>query len=160
MAVLALAAAMSRPDFTPVSLLPLGVGVVVWTALLDYLTGAARPRPTAGDSRRRFLLTAGGVAVAAVAVGAGSRLVGRSRRAVEASRRLLKLPVTQGTVPSGAEPGPSGLAPWRSPNGDFYRIDTALVLPAVDPEEWRLRIHGMVDREVTVTFQDLVSRQL
>jgi DMSO/TMAO reductase YedYZ molybdopterin-dependent catalytic subunit len=137
----------------------LGVGVVVWTILLDYLTGAARPRPTMEASRRRFLLNSGGVAVAAVAVAAGGRLVGRSRAAVESSRRLLRLPVTRGAVPSAAARGaPAGLVPWRVPNNDFYRIDTALVVPAVDPASWRLRIHGLVDREVTIGYHELLGR--
>ena len=161
MAVLALLAAMSRPDFAPLSLLPLGVGVVVWTILLDYLTGAARPRPTLEASRRRFLLNSGGVAVAAGAVAAGGRLVGRSRAAVESSRRLLRLPVTRGAVPPGAARGaPAGLAPWRVPNDDFYRIDTALVVPAVDPASWRLRIHGLVDREITIGYHQLLDRRI
>ncbi len=161
MAAVSLVAAMSRPDFTPLSLLPLGVGVIVWTVLLDYLTGAAKPRPTLEASRRRFLLSTGGVAVAAVAVAVGGRLVGRTRRAVEASRALLRLPVTTGAVPAGADAGaPAGMAPWRVPNGSFYRIDTALVVPAVDPDAWRLRIHGLVDREIELSYADLLKRQL
>jgi DMSO/TMAO reductase YedYZ molybdopterin-dependent catalytic subunit len=161
MAAVSLAAAMSRPDFTPLSLLPLGVGVIVWTVLLDWLTGAAKPRPTLEASRRRFLLSTGGVAVGAVAVAVGGRLVGRTRRAVEASRALLRLPVTTGAVPAGADAGaPTGLAPWRVPNGSFYRIDTALVVPAVDPDAWRLRIHGLVDKEIEISYADLLKRQL
>jgi DMSO/TMAO reductase YedYZ molybdopterin-dependent catalytic subunit len=161
MAVVALLAAMSRPGFTPLSLLPLGIGVIVWTLLLDHLTGAARPRPTLEASRRRFLLNAGGVALAAVAVGAGGRFLGRSRRAVETSRRLLRLPVTRGVAPVGADTGaPAGMVPWRVSNDVFYRIDTALVVPAVDPNHWRLRIHGMVDREVVVDYRELVGRRL
>jgi DMSO/TMAO reductase YedYZ molybdopterin-dependent catalytic subunit len=161
MAAVSLAAAMSRPDFTPLSLLPLAVGVVVWAVLLDYLTGAATPRPTVEASRRRFLLTTGGVALASVAVAAGGRLVGQGRRAVETSRALLRLPVTAGTVPAGAETGaPQGLTPWRVPNDDFYRIDTALVVPAVDPVDWKLRIHGLVDREIQLTYAQLVARRM
>jgi DMSO/TMAO reductase YedYZ molybdopterin-dependent catalytic subunit len=160
MAAVALLAAMSRPDFTPYSLLPLAAGVLVWTVLLDLLVGQARPRPTVAASRRRFLLTAGGVALAAVAVGAGGRLVGRSRRAVEASRRLLRLPATAGVVPAGADVDVPGMTPWRVPTGSFYRIDTALVLPAVDPTEWSLRIHGLVDRELRLTYKDLVGRRM
>jgi DMSO/TMAO reductase YedYZ molybdopterin-dependent catalytic subunit len=161
MAAVSLVAAMSRPDFTPLSLLPLAVGVLVWAVLLDYLTGVATPRPGVEPSRRRFVLAAGGVALAAVAVAAGGRLVGQGRRAVETSRRLLKLPVTAGRVPAGAQPGaPAGLVPWRVPNGDFYRIDTALVVPAVDPAGWKLRIHGLVDREVEISYEQLVARRM
>jgi DMSO/TMAO reductase YedYZ molybdopterin-dependent catalytic subunit len=161
MAVVSLLAAMSRPDFAPLSLLPLGVGVVVWTLLLDFLTGAAKPRPTLEASRRRFLLSTGGVAVAALAVAAGGRLVGRSLRAVEASRRLLKLPVTRGDVPAGAQTAtPAGLTSWRVPNAEFYRIDTALVVPAVDADDWQLRIHGLVDQELKLGYRDLLDRTL
>jgi len=160
MAAVALVAAMTRPDFTPYSLLPLAVGVIVWTVLLDFLTTSARPRPSVLESRRRFLLSAGGVAAAALVVGAGTRLVGRGRQAVESTRRLLKLPVSSGTVPAGAETGIAGMTPWRVPNREFYRIDTALVVPAVDPGEWKLRIHGLVDREVTITYAELLKRQL
>ena len=161
MAAIALLAGMTRPDFTPTSLLPLAAGLIVWTLLLDYLTGAARPRPTLESSRRRFLLNAGGVALAAVAVGAGGRVFGRSRRAVETARRLLRLPVSRGVAPAGVAAGaPQGLTPWRVPNRDFYRIDTALVVPAVDPNEWRLRIHGMVDRELVIDYRELVQRRL
>ncbi len=159
MGALALIAMVTRPAFTPYGLLPLGAGVVVWTVLLDHLTGVARPGPTAQASRRRFLLNAGGAAVATVAVAAAGRLVSRSRRGVETTRRLLRLPVTAGVVPAGAETG-SASSPWRSPNADFYRIDTAIVVPVVDPNEWRLRIHGMVDREITLTYRDLVAREL
>jgi DMSO/TMAO reductase YedYZ molybdopterin-dependent catalytic subunit len=151
---------MTRPDFTPYSLLPLAVGVIVWTVLLDFLTTSARPRPSVLESRRRFLLSAGGVAAAALVVGAGTRFVGRSRQAVESTRRLLRLPVSSGTVPAGAETGIAGMTSWRVPNQEFYRIDTALVVPAVDPGEWRLRIHGLVDREVTITYRELLKRQL
>ena len=46
------------------------------------------------------------------------------------------------------------------PTSSFYRIDTALVVPAVDPDTWRLRIHGLVDREIEIGFDDLVKRRL
>jgi DMSO/TMAO reductase YedYZ molybdopterin-dependent catalytic subunit len=161
MAAIGLVATVTRPDFAPVSLLPLAVGVVVWTVLLDYLTKKAEPQPTVLESRRRFLVNAGGVTVAALLVAAGGRLIGRSRRTVETARRLLRLPVTRGAVPAGADvPKISGMTPWRVPNRDFYRIDTSLVVPTVDPDKWRLRIHGMVDREITLTYRDLLARRL
>jgi DMSO/TMAO reductase YedYZ molybdopterin-dependent catalytic subunit len=159
MGLVALLAAMSRNDFTQLSLLPIALGVIVWTVLLDLLVSTARPSPSPELSRRRFLLTAGGVTLGALVLGASSRLLGRSRRAVETSRRLLRLPVTRGTVPDGVAPGPD-TAPWRTPNPDFYRIDTALVVPAIDPVDWRLRIHGMVDREITLTYAELIQRSV
>ena len=93
-------------------------------------------------------------------VGVGGQLVGRQRRVVEDLRARLRLPVTAGTVPTGAEVAVPEMPPWRVPNEEFYRIDTAVVVPTVDVDEWRLRIHGMVDRELTLTFDDLLDRQL
>ncbi len=159
MAAVALVAAMSRPDFTALSLLPLAAGVLAWTLLLDYLTGVARPRPTLAASRRRFLLSAGGVTVGALAVAVGGQALGQGRRTAETARRLLRLPVSRGVVPAGAQTGSAGV-PWRVPNADFYRIDTALVVPAVDPGDWKIRIHGMVDREITLTYRELVARRM
>ncbi|HEY2687381.1 MAG TPA: molybdopterin-dependent oxidoreductase, partial [Streptosporangiaceae bacterium] len=53
-----------------------------------------------------------------------------------------------------------GLSPFITPNGAFYRVDTAIVLPEVPPESWQLRIHGMVAREITLSFSDLIHRPL
>jgi DMSO/TMAO reductase YedYZ molybdopterin-dependent catalytic subunit len=168
MAVVALAAATTRPDFTPYDLLPLALGMVVWTVLLEWLTGLAARGPAGptqaatvgpGTSRRTFLATAGAVTVAALATGAAGRLVGSGRRAVETTRSLLRLPVTRGTVPAGAQVAEAG-TPWRVPNADFYRIDTAIVVPVVDPNDWELRIHGMVDREVRISYRQLVERRI
>jgi DMSO/TMAO reductase YedYZ molybdopterin-dependent catalytic subunit len=43
---------------------------------------------------------------------------------------------------------------------DFYRIDTELRLPQVDPERWSLRIHGAVEREITLSYRQLLDRPL
>ncbi len=172
MGAAALAALMSRPGFTATSLIPLAAGVVTWLVVLAFLVDAAPVTRSTdgevstgltdrdGDTRRGFLLKAGVVAAGSLAVAASGRLFGRSRRAVETSRRLLRLPVSRGVAPADADLGLSQLTPWRVPNDDFYRIDTALVLPAIDPTEWRLRIHGMVDQELTLTYQDLLDREL
>ena len=60
-------------------------------------------------------------------------------------------------VPSSAS---TGLTPVITPNAQFYRIDTALAVPAVDPSTWSLRIHGMVEREVTITWDELLALPL
>jgi DMSO/TMAO reductase YedYZ molybdopterin-dependent catalytic subunit len=53
-----------------------------------------------------------------------------------------------------------GTARFITSNRDFYRIDTALTLPRVLAEDWRLRIHGLVDREVELTYDDVRERGL
>jgi DMSO/TMAO reductase YedYZ molybdopterin-dependent catalytic subunit len=54
--------------------------------------------------------------------------------------------------------GVAGVTPHVTPNRDFYRVDTALRVPDVPVEGWRLRVHGMVDRELSLTFDDLLDR--
>src|SRR5262249_61195607 len=53
-----------------------------------------------------------------------------------------------------------GLSPFITPNSRFYRVDTAIVLPEIPPASWRLRLHGMVSKELTLTFEDLIRRPL
>lgn len=164
MALVALAALVARPGFTPIAVLPLAAGTATWVVVLAMLVQAVPvPAPAAGGtgtSRRGFLVRVGAVAVVAAAVGAGGQLLGRSRKAVETSRGLLRLPVTRGRVPVGAQLEVPGLTPWRVPNDSFYRIDTAIVVPTIEPSQWRLRIHGMVDRELTLTYRDLLEREM
>ncbi len=145
----------------------LGVGFLTWVACLSVLTGPLRqeaedPDPAgAGATRRGFLLRAGGVAVAAVAVGVAGRALGAGRRRVEEARRLLRLPgVTEPMVPRGVQVGVPGMTPWLTSDHDFYRIDTSIIPPAVDPDGWRLRIHGLVDRELELGYQDLLDRRI
>jgi DMSO/TMAO reductase YedYZ molybdopterin-dependent catalytic subunit len=115
-----------------------------------------------GPARRRFLTTSG-VAVVTAAAGA---LVGReliTRHNVSADRAALRFPkpaVAAPPLPPGANLNIPGLSSFITPNDSFYRVDTALLLPEVDPATWQLRIHGMVQREVSITFDQLLRRPL
>ena len=157
------AAVWTRPDATAYDVVPVVAGTVTWivvlSLLVDQLTKQYREEE-ADHARRRFLLAAGVAAGAAVVVGLGGQVAGASRRSVDTARKLLRLPVARGVVPTGAEVELEGVQPWRTPNGDFYRIDTALVVPTVEPTDWRLRVHGMVERELVLTYQDLLDREL
>ncbi|GAA3117372.1 hypothetical protein GCM10017600_14250 [Streptosporangium carneum] len=110
--------------------------------------------------RRGLLIGAlGGIAVAGVSGVVGQMLSGRST--VNTARAGLTLPgpaVPARPIPAGADLRIRGLSPFVTPNHDFYRVDTALVLPQVDPRAWTLKIHGMVDRPVEITFADLMKR--
>ncbi|MDR6906319.1 DMSO/TMAO reductase YedYZ molybdopterin-dependent catalytic subunit [Agromyces sp. 3263] len=124
------------------------------------------PRPTAsepsGVDRRRFLGWAGGAAVLGVLAAAGGYALQAGTRAVTAIREAITLPkpVTSVTVPATAQFDIEGLPPVVTPNAAFYRIDTALAVPAVDPSMWSLRIHGLVDHEVTLTWDELLALPL
>jgi DMSO/TMAO reductase YedYZ molybdopterin-dependent catalytic subunit len=144
--------------------LALMIGFVTWIVALRLLTAPLLgevPGEEAADLRRRdFLIRSawvvGGVALLTVA----GRIAGSGRRQVEQARRLLRLPVKHGVVPAGAAIGVPGIEPWRTPNGDFYIIHTALAPPSISPQDWQLRIHGMVDREITIGYQDLIDRSM
>jgi DMSO/TMAO reductase YedYZ molybdopterin-dependent catalytic subunit len=55
---------------------------------------------------------------------------------------------------------PEGLSPLFTPTDSFFRIDTALRVPQVDPDSWALRVHGLVEREVVLTYDDLLAAPL
>lgn len=116
----------------------------------------------AGASRRSFLGWAGGATALGVLAALGGYALQAGTRAVSAVRDAITLPKPTATaaIPAGAELGIEGLAPVITPNGVFYRIDTALAVPAVDPATWSLRIHGMVDHEVTITWDELLALPL
>jgi DMSO/TMAO reductase YedYZ molybdopterin-dependent catalytic subunit len=118
---------------------------------------------SAPPGRRAFLITgsvAAGVGAASLLV--GQRLAGPSSVVAQA-RTTLRLPRAAHPappLPDGVNLGINGLSPFITPNGPFYRVDTAIILPQVDPATWQLRIHGMVAREITITFDDLLKMPL
>lgn len=163
MGAIAFVAVSTRPGSSMYDVLPVVAGTITWLVVLsflvDYLANSQKSRET-NDARRGFLIRAGIVAAAAVVVGVGGQFIGRTRRSVETARKLLRLSITGGKVPGGADVDVDGIAPWRSSNEEFYRIDTALVVPTIDPNEWQLRIHGMVENEIVLNYRDLIDREL
>ncbi|THG28667.1 molybdopterin-dependent oxidoreductase [Naasia lichenicola] len=114
----------------------------------------------AAPSRRSFLITTGVTAIVGIAAGVVAQASTAAGRAAEAARAALRLPTSATPVapPTDAMSFDiDGLSPLITPNADFYRIDTALIVPAVDPTTWTLRIHGMVENEVTLTFAELLA---
>src|SRR5690606_19570798 len=92
--------------------------------------------------RRRFFALAGIAGASALVVGITSRVVSATSSSVAAIRKGLRLPParTSVTIPDGAELDIPGISPLFTPNADFYRVDTALTVPTVDPSTWRLVI--------------------
>ncbi|WP_106298692.1 molybdopterin-dependent oxidoreductase [Knoellia remsis] len=114
------------------------------------------PSPT---GRRAFLFGAGATAAGTVAVGAlGQRL---TTGALAPSTLTLPTPTTTAPpLPAGLEGRVRGLTPFRTANRDFYRIDTALVIPRVDADSWELTIDGEVDSPFTLTYAELLDLPL
>jgi DMSO/TMAO reductase YedYZ molybdopterin-dependent catalytic subunit len=158
--VLGLIANQSEYAAPATGILPSLVGVLTWLALLNVLTANLRPHPFSDvDHQRRFLLLASGVGFGSLVVGLLGWRVGGHRRAVDAAREALDLGgVTNPGPPAGVDVGLGGITTWQTPTNRFYRIDTSLVPPAISPNDWTLRIHGMVDREVTLSYADLMGR--
>ncbi|MFI9002207.1 molybdopterin-dependent oxidoreductase [Streptomyces sp. NPDC053541] len=169
-------AALSRPDAGPLDVLPSVAGALAGATALYLLTGKARraaaPVPAvppegdgAGWDRRGFLTATAVTAGAAAGAGAlGRYLGGRRGQSAVASRTRLVLPAPASPappVPPAVRAKAPGISPFVTPNRDFYRVDTALVVPKVDAETWRLRIHGEgVARPRTYTLADLLARPL
>jgi DMSO/TMAO reductase YedYZ molybdopterin-dependent catalytic subunit len=173
--VIGAVAATTRPDSTGVAdAVPSVVGALVGAWLLYALSGRVRSMPTGeppegsaepGWDRRGFIT----LATAAAVVSTGVGLLARSARGTQdvnavSSRNGVKLPAPASPgkpTPAGAQLAIPGVGAFTTSNQDFYRVDTALVVPMVDAMKWRLRIHGKgVTRPVTLTFDDLLRRPL
>jgi DMSO/TMAO reductase YedYZ molybdopterin-dependent catalytic subunit len=126
-------------------------------------TTASFPALPERSTARRSFLVASGVTLGAAAVGeyAGREL--STRKNVSVAQAAVELPrpaVPAPPLPAGADLPVPGISSFITPNSQFYRVDTAILLPEVDPANWTLRIHGMVDHPMTVTFDDLLRRPL
>ena len=121
--------------------------------------------------RRKFLAAAGVTAVTAAAAGVGGELLlGKHFRGTPAPSlagpaprvsQVPKLEIAPMTpLPADETLNITGLSPFYTPDPDFYRVDTALIVPQVAADTWELRIHGMVDKPVTLTFDELIQRPM
>ncbi|GAA2979198.1 DMSO/TMAO reductase YedYZ molybdopterin-dependent catalytic subunit [Microbacterium terrae] len=182
---LSVAAIVTRAGVTPLAFLPPVIGGVAGAAALHVLcrrlrawqrsalaarrtsesassTPVSPPGGTASLDRRRFFVLSGIVGASAVIVGLTARAVSAATSSVEAIRQRLRLPAPRSSVsiPAGAELDVPGITPLITPNADFYRVDTALTVPAIDPATWRLVVDGMVDQRVELSFDQLVAMGL
>jgi DMSO/TMAO reductase YedYZ molybdopterin-dependent catalytic subunit len=125
------------------------------------------PRPqrtavTAGTPRRRFLVSGAAAAGTAAVAGVAGRLLAE-HSSVATAQAALRVPAPvhpAPPLPAGNNLPVPGISSFITPNASFYRVDTAIVLPEVPPSSWQLRLHGMVAREITVSFDQLIRRPL
>ena len=52
------------------------------------------------------------------------------------------------------------MTPFVTAHADFYRIDTALTAPQLRTEDYTLRVIGMVDNELALSYDDLLGRRM
>ncbi|QYN24707.1 molybdopterin-dependent oxidoreductase [Amycolatopsis sp. DSM 110486] len=162
------AAVYERTDVGQLALLAPVVSLAASAFVFTWLHHYALPtafddsRPPKGPTRRQVLSRGIGVAAGAgVAAVAGQAIsstgsADQSRAAVGPLVAARKAP----PLPPDADFQKLGSPPFITPNSDFYRIDTAFVVPQVRTEEWNLKIHGLVNREVSFSYNDIRSRPL
>ncbi|WP_051797263.1 molybdopterin-dependent oxidoreductase [Catenuloplanes japonicus] len=158
------AAAVTRPAAGPLDALPSLLAGLVAAAALTFLSriltdDASRPQAGASPApgRRGFLAAIVLMAAGAAAGGAATVLLrARAGRSAAENRAGVRLPPPTDPAPAL----PPGTPPdFLTTNANFYRVDTALTLPQLDPATWRLKIHGMVGESVTLSLDDLLQRR-
>jgi DMSO/TMAO reductase YedYZ molybdopterin-dependent catalytic subunit len=134
-------------------------GIAVLRALLARAERASRPGG-AQSARRDFLRAAGATGVLTLVGGGVGRMLSSGAAAVETERAAVRLAAPASPLPSPpAGLRVPGLTPLFVPNGRFYRIDTALSVPRVDVNQWRLEIGGpLAARTLTFGYDELVRR--
>jgi DMSO/TMAO reductase YedYZ molybdopterin-dependent catalytic subunit len=159
------AAVLSRAGATPVDIVPTLVGTACGVVVLRLLTsGRFIDEPDTSDTgdspdrgRRLSLVTLGFLGAGAVS-GVSGVVLSRLLSSVAGDRDAFALPgvdVGAPPVPPTVQPKGVALPSFVTTNADFYRIDTALTVPQLSRSDWQLKIHGMVDREITYRFEDL-----
>ena len=160
--------ALTRAEASALWALPTVIGAAIGIVVLrvgvrrlrQWDASHAKPG-LAGLSRRGFIGFTGATAGAALLVGITARMVNATSNAVNTVREALTLPrPAQAAPPLPAELDIDGIAPLVTPNAEFYRIDTAIVVPVVRAADWRLRIVGEVENEIEITFDELLALPL
>jgi DMSO/TMAO reductase YedYZ molybdopterin-dependent catalytic subunit len=168
-------ASWHRPDESASAALPSLFGAAIGIPFLTWLLHPKSPhriempgpsRVPLGWDRRRFLVSTGSAAAAAVVAGGIAEVVERRRLQsirAEISDTLPPLAeptgsISPSTISVPADATLSPITPFVTPNGDFYRIDTALSFPRIKLSSWKVEIGGMVDRPMTLTYNDLLAR--
>ena len=169
--ILGAAAALTRTDSTWTYAVPSALGVAVGIGALRWLlrpimaeqpTAEQRTETPTGNTRREFTGMLVGAGAFGLLAWVGGRVWGAGSRDVSANRAGVKLPAPEAVlppVPMSTDLQVPGITKYITANSDFYRIDTALVVPQLSTDDWSLRIHGMVDREIRLNFAQLTARQ-
>ncbi|GAA3267218.1 sulfite oxidase [Dactylosporangium vinaceum] len=161
--VIGIAAALSRHNAPWYAFVPTLVGAAAGAGVLHWLFTLEAGDNADPEERRAFLRSAGYTLLGAAVLGFASRWWS-TRRGVEADRANVQLPSvppnTVAPLPPDADATLPDLAPFVTPNKDFYQIDTALVVPQLTTEDWKLRIYGRVEKELTISWDELLKRPM
>ena len=163
--ILGCAAVLSRAGATWADIVPTVVGTACGVFVLRLLTSdrftdapEQADTPDSPDRGRRLSLVTLGFLGAGALSGVGGVVLSRLTSSVSGDRDAFALPridIAAPPVPPTVQPKGVALPSFVTANADFYRIDTALSVPQLSRTDWQLKIHGMVDREITYRFEDL-----
>jgi DMSO/TMAO reductase YedYZ molybdopterin-dependent catalytic subunit len=160
---IAMLAVASRPHGGTLDILPtlIGTAAGLWALSTLWERAAEGPAATAVE-RRRFLMAGAGFTVAGITAATVGQWLGQGARQAAQSRSTVALPkaAVPVVIPAGAQLPVKAITPYIMANADFYRIDTALVVPQLDAASWSLKVHGMVEREVTLSWASLLSKPM
>ena len=53
-----------------------------------------------------------------------------------------------------------GISPYITSNKDFYRIDTALRVPTIEPADWSLTLDGLVENPYVLSYDEILGMDL
>ena len=172
-ALLGLVGVAAQPEVTFSAYVPTIVGLLLGYMILSTLIGklqqwrapqsSAKPGEAQSAARRNFLAWTIVIGAASAIAAITGQLLASASSAVDTARERLKLP-SPAETPPGPPPAADlhirGLTPYVTANKDFYRIDTALQVPVVDPATWTLRITGMVQNPIQITYAELTAKPL
>jgi DMSO/TMAO reductase YedYZ molybdopterin-dependent catalytic subunit len=165
----AVIAAMTRAGAGMADPMPAFFGTITAVIMLPLLNRRTKPRgdrlsvEPEGVTRRRFITWVGATAAAGAVAAIAGRAIAASYEAVQAVRTTFTLPsaaVPLDPIPAGASFDIDGLSELLTPNAEFYRIDTALQVPVIDPNDWVLKITGMVDNPFEISYAELIALPL
>ena len=140
---------MAAVGGTAVTAVAAGVGGEMLIKKRPRTTTSAAAAPPAGGSAATGSAASGSAASGSAASGSAASAPTLPYKPIPIAP-MTPLPADQTlTMP--------GLSPFYTPNSKFYRVDTALVVPQVAAQTWQLRIHGMVDRPMVLTYEQLAQ---
>ena len=111
-------------------------------------------------NRRDLFKTIGYVGVGSIAAVTIGNLF-RNHATAQIQRLNIVLPKALRFLPSPPkDPALTtpGLSKLFTPNSEFYRIDTAIVVPNINLDTWKLQIMGMVTNPREYTYKELTDR--
>jgi DMSO/TMAO reductase YedYZ molybdopterin-dependent catalytic subunit len=108
--------------------------------------------------RRRFLVRLGGATAAVTVIGAVvgelSKVTRRRVSAVTGKELLWSSTHPLPNADAAVKPAP-GTRPEFTPLERHYRIDIDEIPPVIDPQQWRLKIGGLIEKPLTLTLDEL-----